>query len=283
MAAPPVHAPVDPQPSVFPFGRPVVRRRPSAKSRRRVFVLGATPSALCIAWWSPARKSIKALPVDNEPAPFWNGSDERAQIDAWKRLVGFRTGEWGEVETAGEVNGKAGRWLDAEVLAPLGVTRDEVCLSTCVDTYLGDAAMAFAVNERYQPVALETGLPEARLPLAPPAGALVELAVTAHRERLLRELSMVVPELVVTLGNLPLRVMRGLADATNTTRTKNARVGPRRLPADATYGALHPLVLGTRTTQWLPLAAPETGPPFDEVHERWKAAADGLTWAAAGR
>ncbi len=251
-------APVD---GFFPFGRPVLKRRPSAKSRRRVFVLGAFPSALHIAWWSPARKNVKALPVDNEPASFWTGDDERAQIEAWKRAVGFRTGEWGEVETAGEINGKAGRWLDENVLSPLGVTRDEACLTYCATTCFVDAAADFAVNERYAPVASNLGLPQACLLLRPRETALVETTVTDHRERLLRELSMTVPELVVTLGNAALRVMRAITEA---------RAGPGRLHPDAKYGVAQPLAWGGRKAAWLPLTHHESAPIFAEAHERWR-------------
>jgi len=246
---------------IFPFGRPVLKRRPSAKSRRRVFVLGAFPGALHIAWWSPARKNVKALPVDNEPASFWTGQDERAQIDAWKRAVGFRTGEWGEVETAGEVNGMAGRWLDENVLSPLGVTRDDACLTCCVDTCFIDAADDFAVSERYTPVAQELRLPQARLPLRLREAALVEIAVTDHRERLLRELSMTVPDVVVTLGNTALRVLRAITEV---------KTGLAKLHPDAKYGAEQPLSWGTRKAVWLPLTHHEAAPVFAQAHERWR-------------
>ena len=251
---------VEPTPGwTFPFGRPVLRRRPSAKSSRRVFVLGAFPSALHIAWWSPARKGIRALAVDNEPANFWTGADEKTHIDAWKRAVDFRVGAWGEVETADEVNGKAGRWLDDNVLAPLGVTRDEACLSYCLDTYFADAAAAFAVNERYQPVALEAGLPEAHLAPRLRDRALVELAVEVHRERLLHELSVVVPDVVVTLGNAALRVLRGITEAT----------GGGKLHHDARYGVEQPLVIRNRKAVWLALTHHEGAPIFAEAHARW--------------
>jgi uracil-DNA glycosylase len=253
---------VEPSPGwTFPFGRPVQRRRPSAKSRRRVFVLGAYPGALHIAWWSPARKEVKALPVDNEPAAFWTGSDERTHIDEWKRAVGFRVGEWGEVETSDEVNGKAGRWLDDAVLSPLGVTRDEACLSYCVDTCFADAAVGFAVSDRYQPVASEAGLPEARLPPRPRDGALVALAVEAHRQRLLRELAMVVPEIVVTLGNAALRVLRAITEA---------KGGLARLHPDASYGLEQPLTFGTRRAAWIALTHHEAAPIYAEAHACWR-------------
>jgi len=244
----------------FPFGRPVLRRKPSAKSRRRVFVLGAYPSALHIAWWSPHRKGIRALVVDNEPAPFWAAEDERKQIDAWKTAVRFRVGEWGEVETS-EANGKTGRWVDEHVLSPLGVTRDEACLSCCVDTYhYTDPGIAFAVDERYQPFAREAGLPGACLAPRPREGAFVELAVTGHRERLLKELSVVVPEIVVTLGHAPYRVLRTITEMQ----------GGGKLRPDASYGVEQPLTVGGRKTLWLALSAPNPSPEYAEVHARWR-------------
>lgn len=246
---------------IFPFGRPVLHRRPSARSKRRVYVLGSHPSALCIAWWSPARKGVRALPVDNEPTCFWNGADETAQIDGWRRLVHFRVGEWGEVETADEANGKAGRWLDAEVLGPLGVTRDETCFSHCVDTYCTDGAAAFAVKERYQPFAREAGLPEAALEPLPREGGLVERALTLHRDRLQHELSVVVPELVVTLGNAALRVLRAVTEA---------KGGLGKLHPDERYGVPQPLAVGRRHTLWLALTHHDVPPAYVEAHARWR-------------
>jgi hypothetical protein len=244
----------------FPFGRPLLRRKPSAKSRRRVFVLGACPSALYIAWWSPARKGVRALVVDNEPAPFWAAEDEREQIDAWKTAVHFRVGEWGEVETS-ETNGKAGRWLDEHVLAPLGIARDEACLSYCVDTYFfSDPGIAFGVDERYQTFARQAGLPAARLAPRPSGGAFVELAVREHRERLRKELSVVVPDLVVTLGGAPHRVLRAVADVR----------GGGRLRPDASYGVEQPLTVGARQTRWIALCEPNPSAEHAEAHARWR-------------
>jgi hypothetical protein len=243
----------------FPFGRPVLRRKPSAKSRRRVFVLGAYPSALHIAWWSPHRKGVRALVVDNEPAAFWAAEDERQQIEAWRTAVRFRVGEWGEVETS-EANGKTGRWVDEHVLAPLGITRDEACLSCCLDTYhFTDPGVAFGVDGRYRPFALEAGLPEARLAPRPRDSAFVELAVTLHRERLLKELSVVVPEIVVTLGGAPHRVLRAI------TETR----GGRKLRPDASYGVEQPLTVGGRKTLWIALCAPDPPAEYAETHARW--------------
>lgn len=252
---------LEPTLGTFPFGLPVLRRRPSAKSKRRVYVLGATPSALHIAWWAPTRKLVKALPVDNEPTPFWNGSDEVEQIAEWKKLVRFRLGEWGEVATSDLANGAAGRWLDEHVLGPLGVTRDEACLSTCLDTYLADAVTAFGIRERYWPWAREVGQPEAKLEPHPRDGTLLELASTEHRERLLHELSVTVPEIVVTLGNVALKVLRAITET---------QAGPAKLHPDERYGVETPLILGKRSAVWMALTRPGTPAAYAEPHERWR-------------
>jgi hypothetical protein len=246
----------------FPFGRPVLRRRPSAKSKRRVYVLGTLPSALHIAWWSPTRKLVKALAVDNEPAAFWNGADEKEQIAAWRQVVGFRVGDWGEVETSDAMNGAAGRWADENVLGPLGVTRDEVCLSTCFETYFTESAMDFAVTDRYQPWARDAGLPEAHLRARPALGEALTLIVETQRERLLHELSVTVPETVVTVGTFPLKVMRLI------TGDRSAA----KLRPDESYGAARPLTVGRRSFRWIALASSLGTPDYAAAHARWAGA-----------
>src|SRR5688572_9595447 len=106
----------------FPFGRPVLPCRPLVDGQRNVFVLGAYPSALHVAWTPPSAsgaRSIRALAVDNEPEPFWDGSDEADQIKVWKDAVDWLP-SWGEVAPVEQLNGSSGTWLADKVLEPLG-------------------------------------------------------------------------------------------------------------------------------------------------------------------
>jgi len=128
-----------------------------------MFILGAYPSALHVAWRPPAGKPVRAMAVDNEPVPFWNGEREGEYIAQWKAAVGFRAGEWGTVAAAGKLNGSSGIWVDDNVLAPLGAGRDDVCISDCLDTYFSSDDGAARVADTYQPFAEGTGLPPARL------------------------------------------------------------------------------------------------------------------------
>src|SRR5438552_3616039 len=76
----------------FPFGQPVAPTRPSAVGPKRLFVLGAYPSALHVRWAPPAGQGrvVRALAVDNEPRPFWNGADQEERVLHWQRAVGWR-------------------------------------------------------------------------------------------------------------------------------------------------------------------------------------------------
>lgn len=93
----------------YPFGLPVTARPPSASGPRSVFLLGAYPSALHIEWTPPAPyRRVKAIPVDDEPTPFWDGEDQEERVRRWQAAVGFDRA-WGSVRANPEYNGPAAR------------------------------------------------------------------------------------------------------------------------------------------------------------------------------
>jgi hypothetical protein len=211
----------------FPFGRPVLPRPPSASTTKRVFILGAYPSALHVAWRPPTGKPIKAMAVDNEPVPFWNGDKEKQHIAQWKTAVGFKEGEWGEVAGVGNLNGSSGQWVDDNVLVPLRASRKDACITDCVDTYFASTDGARRIADTYAPFAMQVGLPAARLDPHPSEVAIATQSSRHHNDRLRRELSDAEPDIVVTLGNAALRVFRGMA----------GKMGDVwKLRADASYG-----------------------------------------------
>ncbi len=98
-------------------------------------MLGAYPSAVHVIW-SPPRPEwgrVQALPVDNEPEPFWDGKDEAGVVEAWKRKVSFDEKRWGQVEPAGRFNGSSGEWLTKNVLEPLQVRRSGAWITDALD------------------------------------------------------------------------------------------------------------------------------------------------------
>lgn len=246
---------------IFPFGQPVLPRAPSASTKRRVFILGAYPSALRVIWRPPTGRRIQALAVDNEPVPFWNGHGEEQYIATWKAAVGFRDGEWGKVAGVGDLNGSSGAWVDDNVLAPLRVRRDDACITDVVNTYCSSTGGGARIDDTYAPFAKRVGLPAARLAEHPSEDSIVKHGVKLHRDRLLRELGDAAPDVVVTLGNAALRVLRTIAGASE---------APLKLAADSGYGKEHCLRVDGREIDWLPLAHPAAPRVYQDAHARWR-------------
>lgn len=254
-----------PQPTyVFPFGRPVRPCKPSASDPRPLFVLGAYPSALHIEWTPPKPfKRIRAIAVDNEPGPFWNGEDEADRIEKWKRAVRFDPERMGVVRPAGDLNGSSGGWVDQNILEPLGAARGAAWISDALDTYRCSTALAARIEDTYNPFAAQAKCPTASLPTHPSEKQIIDEALAKHRKRLLVELESCRPDRIVTLGNAALAVILELAP-----RVSGAEL--RRLSATDGYGAPVTLQLGARRVELLPLAHPAAPPRYQEAHKAWR-------------
>jgi uracil-DNA glycosylase len=246
----------------FPFGRPLTPRKPSASEPRRVFVLGASPSALHVEWTPPAPfEPIAALAVDNEPTHFWTGDDEAAQVSAWVTRVGWRP-EWGTVKPAGALNGSSGKWLDEKVLAPLAVTRAECWFTDCLDTYRFSRGQQDVVTSRYQPFAARHGLAWPGVPAALAHHSEDELFNEARSQlqRLVNELTAAKPQLVVTLGNAALRVFARII----------GKEEPDTLEPNKEYGTAQGVTVAGRPATWLPLIHPgQRSKEWLRAHGRW--------------
>lgn len=249
-------------PAMFPFGQPVLPRPASADGPRRCFLLGAYPSALHVRWAPPPGRyrPIRAVPVDNEPEPFWQGADQEQRVERWRAEVGFDRA-WGTVAPAGELNGSSGRWVDRQVLDPLGLTREEVWTTDCLTTYRRSVSVHARIQDTYNPFAGDVGLPAARLTEYPGEEDVVAEAL-AERHRLLEELERARPEQVITLGRAALRVLGHLVEV--------AGERPRlELRAMAGYGRAVGIRIGDRPAVWLALAHPGAPPPYQTAHARW--------------
>ena len=251
----------------FPFGQPVLPRPPSAASPRPVFILGAYPSALHVAW-KPlgAGRPIRAVAVENEPEPFWDGENEEAHIAAWKQAVRFDARPLGRIAPAGPLNGVNGRWLSENVLAPLGITRADVWLTDVLDTYRCGAELADRLDITYVAFVADSSdmhLAVHSLQAQPADEAIVDEALTNHRERLTRELRTARPRLIITLGNAALRVLRELVAVDSTAHA------PERLdPSD--YGRSVPVTTDGSSGEWIALAHPASPRSiFDGPHGAW--------------
>ncbi len=226
------------------MGQPLARTAPTATDHRPTFVLGAYPSALHVRWDSPPGRPGEvygAIPVDNEPEPFWDGSDAVDRIEAWKVAVGFAPTAHGSVSSAGY--GSSGRQLDAWYLEPLGLERDACWITDCLDTYRTSENGRPRIEEAFGP----PGPGKAwDLPPHPNRGDIATEAKAAHLGRIRTELAAARPELVITLGDDALWVFAELADADG--------APPRLRWWD--YGRAIEVQLDGRAVRWLPLAHP---------------------------
>ncbi|HYD54303.1 MAG TPA: uracil-DNA glycosylase family protein, partial [Gemmatimonadaceae bacterium] len=249
---------------VFPFGRPVQACPPSASDHRRVVVVGAYPSALHVSWTPPEPyRRIQAIAVENEPEPFWTGNDQAAKVEAWKKAVGFDPERWGTISPAGALNGSSGGWVDENVLTPLGITRADAWITDSLDTYRCSEDLAARLADTYNPFAKNAGLSEAILLEHPSENDIVREALQDHQPRLRDEFAAAAPDLIVTLGNAALAVVRDLLP-------RSGGADTRRLSASEQYGSVVRVRLGQRDVDLLPLAHPAAPAVYQEAHKRWR-------------
>lgn len=247
--------------ATYPFGRPVTARPPSSRDRRPLFVLGAYPSALHVEWTPPAPwRFVRAIAVDDEPTPFWDGDGQETLARAWEASVGFRA-EWGAVRVVPRFNGPSGAWVREQVLTPLGFTAADACITDCLDTYRASVGAAGRLADTYAPFAQALGVLPARLLPHPSEDAIVAEALRLHRARLLTELDACRPETVVTLGNAALRVARELLDG--------ALAAPQKLRVEQ-YGTAVDVCVASRAARLLPLAHPAAPARYQDAHARWR-------------
>lgn len=246
--------------SSYFFGNAATARPPSASGPRRFLVIGAYPSAVHAAWQPPSGKPVRALPVADEPIPFWDGEDADEHLSA---VIGRFPSAWGTLMAPADrkLNGSSGVWVRNHVLRPLAIGADEVCITDCLDTYRLSNGAAARLADTYAPVQEALGLPPVVLPPHPGEDEIVCEALELHRPRLLQVLAEARPELIVTLGNAALRVLAQLV--------KQTGASPSRLVPDDQYGTAISVLVGGRRAALLPLAHPASPGPYQRAHARW--------------
>jgi hypothetical protein len=198
---------------------------------------------------------VRALAVDNEPVPFWDGSDEEARVDAWRNASWHA--EWGTADPVRAYNGSSGLSLVTQVLDPLDIDAAETWCTDCLDRYHLSDGMAKVTGEIYEPFAASADLPPVDLPPHPDSRAIV---AGAQRERLQDELRVADPAILITLGEAAFAVLRSLLQIEE----------PDRLHADDRYGAPVDVRLAGNDVIWYPLIHPGLRKePWRPAHDAW--------------
>jgi len=227
---------------VFPFGRPLLSLAQRDRTPKAVFILGTYSSAVHARWFgADGRLKLGAVAVASEPEMYWRGDPRQAR--AIVEGVDVPRGA-GRLEVAGaQLNGPSGKALDELYLAPLGLSRDDAWLCDLVPHSCKNDKQAIALRREYDPVREALGLPTYDWPALPR-----EVADAGRRAQIVGEFLESEAEVLVTLGDLPLKwfAQHYGAEADLSAYGRAA----------AEYGGLHPLTVAGRKVQLLPLVHP---------------------------
>ena len=244
----------------FPFGQPIRRVAQTDRTPKRVFVLGVYASAVHARWCDArGRQIVKALGVASEPYVFWRGEgveDILAAIDV--------PPEAGRLVPAHcDLNGPSGKSVDKDFLEPLGLTREDTWLCDLVPYSCMNKRQADAVSRCYTPLVEQLALPLVNWPMLPD-----KLTDVTRREKITAELWESTAEVVVTLGDQPLK---WFGRPFGSERSLGAYGRDWK-----TYGMLHDIVIEGRTLRLLPLVHPRQAaglglhrPCWKALHETW--------------
>ena len=244
----------------FPFGMPVEPLTQSDRGHKRVFVLGVYASAVHARWLGEdGRTKVTALAVASEPEIFWRGEGAAGIISA----IPVPPGAGRLLPAGARLNGPSGRALDELFLDPLGVGRADSWLCDLLPLSRQNERQAAALARSYEPNRLAWGLPEYDWPAVP-----AELASAARRAEIAHEIDEAAPDIVVTLGDQPLKWFTSHYGS-------RARLGDCGESAQE-YGRLHSLEIAGREVQLLPLAHPRQAgglgnhsSKWADLHARW--------------
>lgn len=246
--------------AVFPFGSPVNKLFQADRTPKKVFVLGVYAGTVHARWLEKSGKIlVRALAVASEPEPYWRGDQEQAEQIV--RSINIPE-EYGILISEGkEINGSIGRSLDKLFLEPLGLIRKDSWLCDMIPFSLMNRGQRKAIK-RYTRLTAGSSFPPSSVPSTELKNQLLD---NRRREEILAEINESKAEILISLGDLPLKMF-----------LSHYGLEKVRLADYSIYGRLHPIKLGDREIQLLPLIHPrdtlrESGyaERWFEYHKRW--------------
>ena len=239
----------------FPFGQPIQRVTQADRGPKRVFVLGVYASAVHARWCDAQGKQVvRALAVASEPCIFWRGDGVEKILSA----IGVPPNAGRLEPAAWNLNGPSGRSIDEHYLQPVRLTRADAWLCDLVPYSCKNTGQANAVKTRYEPRARKLALPPVDWPAVPR-----KFADATRREEIAVELRESTAEVVVTLGDQPLK---WFGNALGSKRSLGAYGKDLK-----TYGRLHDFEIEGRDLKLLPLVHPRQAAGLSGHNPQWKA------------
>lgn len=239
----------------FPFGQPIKKVEQNDRTPKRVFVLGVYASAVHARWIGPdGEPRIRAVGVASEPDIFWTGADAEEIV----RAIEIPEGAGKLVAAPKNLNGPSGRALDDHFLKRLGLTRDDAWLCDLVPYSCMNDSQAEALRGSYDSVAQEWGLPSHRWGPLPKV-----LATEERRSQILEEISKAQPEILITLGDLPLKWFARFYGSMDSLGSYGR--------TEETYGRIHQIEIDGQELGLLPLVHPRQAAKLGGHSADWAA------------
>ena len=239
----------------FPFGQKLHALVQEDRSPKKVFVLGVYASAVHARWKQGSKIICQALAVASEPRIFWDGNEEEARA-----IIGAipMPPELGHLEPAGkQLNGPSAKVLEADILAPLGFTRQEAWLCDLLPETRLNPSQVKALKERYEPLREQYGLNPVTIPTRP--GCFCDEARSREIEE---EVLASEAELLVLLGDIPIKeFLNRVAQVPYKSLQDYVDLYGYGTPTSATISGRH--------LQVLPLAHPRQIGALGAHSERW--------------
>lgn len=227
---------------IFPFGQPIIQQVQRDRFKKRVFVLGVYASAVHARWvGEDGCQKIGAVAVASEPEIFWRGCPDEAKQIIDTIIVPAGAGRL--LPASKQLNGPSGIALDELFLEPLGFTREDAWLCDLVPHSCMNPNQEQALLREYDPQREKLGLPTYDWPKLPGV-----LADKARRSEIEAELLISGSDLIVTLGDLPLKWFTKFFGTEAHLRAYGQTA--------AEYGNPHSFTVAGRELQLLPLVHP---------------------------
>lgn len=228
------------------------------RSPKKVFVLGVYASAVHAEWRDAKGKMlVRALAVASEPEIFWRGDGAEKIIRKIKLPEGVGTLQ----PAAEQYNGPSGKVLDAMILNPLGLKREDVWLCDLVPQSRMNPGQAKAIETHYSKL-VEKGIVEpANLPE-------LEDIDDKRRAAILRELERSGADTIILLGDVPIKQwLKPYAQGWSTLSNFVNKHG---------YGNSVPVTINGKTYEVLPLVHPRqagklgmSSSDWAKIHRKW--------------
>lgn len=240
---------------LFPFGEKLHPLIQQDQTPKKVFVLGVYASAVHARWKRGNEIICQALAVASEPRIFWNGNETEA-----REIIGNISipEELGYLEPAGkQLNGPSAKVLDEHILAPLGFLREDAWLCDLLPETRLNPSQIKALREKYEPLMERYGLNPVTIPKRPS-----RFCDAARSEEVTRELMQSEAELLVLLGDIPIReYLNRVAEVPFSSLQEFVDLYGYGNPAEA--------IIGGKKLRVLPLAHPRQIGALGAHSEKW--------------